>query len=116
MGLNSKLILIIDWDYTNSAVVKALSIDWGGSNFFASNASTSNATKHMIEIVNKNSLSSQLIFNTSDFGPASYSRDPYSANTANDVTIALKTKWNTTPGTAEVVTLVGYSIWHYPGS
>lgn len=114
MGLNSVLRIVLDWEYTNSVRQKTLVLDWGGLSASAPVVSTSSGMKSLTEIANKNSLSIQTIQAHNDYGPAT--RLPNrTQNTANDVVIDIRTKWDA-PVASETITLIGYSIWHYPGS
>ena len=54
--MNSKLVIITDWNFTNSASVKTLAMDWGGSNVSGPAYTTTAGVKLMIEIINANSL------------------------------------------------------------
>jgi len=103
-----------DWKYTNSTTVKTLAMDWNGVNISAPPATTTVRANYRIAIKNLNSLSSQSIFGHTTFGLAG--GDPVgSANTANDVVIDHRCRWSANV-TGENITLLGYSIWYYPGS
>jgi hypothetical protein len=115
MGLNSKLVIIPDWDTPSSTSTKYLSVDFGGQNISAPSATTSVMGKILIEIQNLNSLSSQKTMNGSSYGLSTNARLATSVDTSQDATIDFKVKWGTAVA-AETLTLLGYSIWHYPGN
>lgn len=114
MRANSKLVVVSDWDFTNSANVKWIATDWGGSNIAAPSYTTNASVKLMIEICNANSLSAQKIMNASTFATA-YTAAHTSAtkDTSGTVAIDFKVKWGANVA-SETITLVGYSVWHYP--
>lgn len=123
MNLNGELIVTQDWKVTQSTIVKHLSMDWGGQNVSAPTVSNTNVirTNYRLAIKNLNSLSSQSIFGHTSFGEA-WGNATAIINTANDVVIDHKCKWGTLAGvyvegvSGEQITLLGYSIWYYPGS
>lgn len=116
MNLNGEIIVTQDWKYTNSATVKSLALDWNGANVSGPSVTTSVRANYRIAIKNMNSLSSQNIFNNTTFGVSGLDVTG-AANTANDVTIDHKCKWSALLGVgAESITLLGYSIWIYPGT
>lgn len=115
MGANSKLVIVTDYDYTNSASTKTLAVDWGGSNISGPTFTTTGAVKIILEIINKNSRSSQIILNNNSYGTDTVAHLTASKDTASDVAIDFKVKWSAAALT-ETITLLGYSIWHYPGS
>jgi hypothetical protein len=114
MGMNSVLRITLDWSYTNSASTKVLAMDWGGVNISAPSATASSGMKSLVEIANKNSLSIQTIQNNNNYGAASRLGD-MTKDTSGDVLVDIKVRW-TTPAASEAITLIGYSIWHYPGN
>ena len=115
MGPNSVLRITLDWSYTNSASTKALATNWGGINISAPTATTSSGYKGLIEIANKNSLSIQTIQNNTNYGSASrVSPDP-TIDTSSDVSLDFRANWGAA-ASGETITLIGYSVWHYPGS
>jgi hypothetical protein len=71
--------------------------------------------KVMLEVQNLNSLSSQKTMNGSSYGVSANPRLSSSVNTANAVAIDFKVKWGAAVA-SETIGLLGYSIWHYPGS
>ncbi|SEK64137.1 hypothetical protein [Nitrosovibrio tenuis] len=115
MGLNSKLVIISDYDYTSSAVQKYPGVDWGGLNFAGPTVSASGGAKYLYEIANANSLAIQKILNSTSYGGTSGGHDTYAVDTTYDAAITFKCKW-AAPAASERITLLGYSIWHYPGS
>ncbi len=115
MGVNSKLVIIVDWNFTNSASAKTLAVDWGGSNVSGPAYTTAAGVKLMVEIINANSLVSQKVLNASTFSLAVPS--PHTSlfkDTAANVPIDIKVRWGANVA-SEFITLLGYSIWHYPG-
>lgn len=114
MGANSVLRITLDWSYTNSANAKILATDWGGGTISAPSAANSSAMKSLIEIANKNSLRIQTIQNNNNYGSASRLGDT-TRDTSGDVLIDIKVKWMAAVA-SETITLIGYSIWHYPGN
>ena len=69
----------------------------------------------MVEIINANSLVSQKVLNASTFSLAVPS--PHTSlfkDTAANVPIDIKVRWGANVA-SEFITLLGYSIWHYPG-
>jgi LDH2 family malate/lactate/ureidoglycolate dehydrogenase len=113
MNKNAKLVCVTDWAYTNSASVKTLSMDWDGQNISGVQATTSSSMKILIEIQNKNSLTSQTIHNSNTYGSAA--RVSKAANTAGNINIDLKCMWSAA-ALSETITLLGYSFWCYPGT
>lgn len=116
MGPNSRLEIITNWDYTSSASVKTLAMDWGGLNVSGPTYSTTASVALRVAIMNANSLTAQKILNGSTFAsPSGTAHISATSNTANDVAIDFKVKWGANVA-SESITLIGYSIWHYPGS
>jgi hypothetical protein len=115
MRPNSKLVIISDWDYPSSASVKSFAVDFGGQNVGQPSITTSTMLKLMTEIQNLNSLFSQKTMNGSSYGVSNSPRIVTSIDTSVAVTIDFKVKWSTA-AVSETLTLLGYSIWHYPGS
>jgi hypothetical protein len=114
MGTNSKLVIVSDWTYTSSASVKTLAMDWGGSNVSGPAYTTTAGAKLMMEIINTNSLTTQRILNASTFTATPSAHTATFKDTAADVAIDLKVRWSANIAN-ENITLLGYSIWHYPG-
>ncbi len=115
MGLSSKMVIVADWDCTSSASTKTFALDFGGANVSAPSATTSVAGKFLIEIQNLNSLSIQKTMNTVVYALTTNPRLSTTVNTAADVLIDFKCKWGASIA-SDSITLLGYSIWHYPGS
>lgn len=90
-------------------------MDWGGSNVSGPTFTTTAALKTIIEIINKNSLSSQIILNNNNYGTDTSAHLTASKDTSGAVVIDFKVKWSAATA-SETITLLGYSIWHYPGS
>jgi hypothetical protein len=114
MKPNSKLVIISDWDCPSSASVKTFAVDFGGQNVGQPSLTTSAMLKLMNEIQNLNSLFSQKTMNGSSYGATGNPRIATSVDTSVAVTIDFKVKWNMA-AVSETLTLLGYSIWHYPG-
>lgn len=115
MGPNSKLAIYSEWDVPSSATTKYCAIDFGGTNVGQPTMTSTQITlKLLTEIQNLNSLSSQKTANGSGPGSSANPRLSSSINTANDVVIDFRVKWGGA-ASAETVTLLSYSIWHYPG-
>jgi hypothetical protein len=69
----------------------------------------------MTEVQNLNSLFSQKTMNGSSYGVSNSPRIVTSIDTSVAVTIDFKVKWSAAV-VSETLTLLGYSIWHYPGT
>ena len=115
MGLNSKLVIIPDWDTPSSVSTKYLAVDIGGQNVSAPSVTTSVMGKILIETQALNSLVAQKTANGSSYGVTSNARLATSVDTTQDFNIDFKVKWGAAVS-AEIISLLGYSIWHYPGS
>lgn len=114
MGRNSKLVIISDWDCPSSASVKSFAVDFGGTNVGQPSLTTSVMLKLMLEVQNLNSISSQKTMNGSSYGASSNARLSSTVGTSAAVAIDFKVKW-ADAALSETLTLLGYSIWHYPG-
>lgn len=114
MGPNSKLVIISDWDCPLSPSVKSFAVDFGGQNVGQPSITTFAMLKLMTEIQNLNSLSSQKTMNGSSYGVSASARIATFVDTSTAIPIDFKVKWNTAT-ISETLTLLGYSIWHYPG-
>jgi hypothetical protein len=66
----------------------------------------------MLAIKNANSLVSQTALNSTAFG--SGAAITTAVDTTQDVTIDFRCNWSTNVA-SEQITLIGYSIWYYPG-
>lgn len=116
MGLNSKLVIITDWDFPNSASTKTLAVDFGGTNISAISLATGYVMgKILLEVQNLNSLSSQKTMNGSSYGVSGNARIASTIDTSKDVQIDFKGKWGAAVS-GESISIMGYSIYHYPGS
>lgn len=116
MGLNSKIVIIADWDVLTTGNTKTAAIDFGGSNISAIGLSgTITSLKALAEVQNMNSWLSQKTFNGSSYQVQAVDRIATSVDTSADVTIDFKCKWSANNAGVETITLLGYSIWHYPG-
>jgi hypothetical protein len=114
MGPNSVLRITLDWSYPSSASTKNLMADWGGVNISLGTATTGTGYKGLIEIANKNSLAIQAIQNNTTYGSASRVADQ-TLDTSQNVTLDFRCSWGAA-ASAETIILIGYSVWHYPGS
>jgi len=117
MGLNSKLVVITDWDCdaVSTARTKTLAVDFGGTNIQAPTTTTLITYKIMVEIQNLNSLTSQKTANSVTYVATANPRYATSIDTTINQNIDFKCKWDAALSGA-TITLLGYSIWHYPGS
>lgn len=117
MGLNSKLVIVTDWDVL-AANTKHLGVNFGGSNVGGafSVVTPTLSLKVLTEIQNLNSLASQSTLNSEKYERVGAARIATSINTADDVTIDFTGRWSANVGTSQTITLVSYSIYHYPGS
>lgn len=116
MGLSSKLVITPDWDNPSSPNIKYFAIDFGGASISAPSVTTTIMAKILIEVQNLNSLSSQKTMNGSSYGVSNNARLSSAVDTSQNVSIDFKVKWGAPTTTQETLTLLGYSIWHYPGS
>ena len=117
MGLNSKLEIVEDWDIPNSASTKTMGIDVGGSNVSALALGTGQVGfKGMHEFQNLNSLTSQKTANAISYALfATNARLATSIDTTVDFNVDFKCKWSAATSSESIV-LLGYSVWHFPGS
>ena len=115
MRPNSKLVIISDWDYPLSASVKSFAVDFGGQNVGQPSLTTAVMLKLLTEVQNLNSLFSQKTMNGSSYGVSNSPRIATSVDTSTAVAIDFKVKWSAA-AVSETLTLLGYSIWHYPGT
>lgn len=117
MGLNSKILITADWSFSQSTSTKYMSADFGSTSvsIITVNSASYPATKIMTDIMNMNSLSIQKTHNTHTYGVAAGPHLASAVPTADDAVIDFKCKWGAAIA-SETITLLGYSIWHYPGS
>lgn len=116
MGLNSRLLIETDWDMLTTGT-KSFGIDFGGTNMGgATNISgTVIGLDCRTAIKNLNSLTSQSALNSASYGTQTIVRATASIDTSAAVSIDFKAKWSAQQADAlQTITLVGYSIWHYP--
>ena len=114
MGLNSKLVIIPDWDVLPTAGTKTVAVDFGIASVSGITLSGVNQNvKPLIEIENLNSLLGQKVMNGSSYQLTNSPRLAISVDTSADVVITFKAKWSANIA-GETITLLGYSIWHYP--
>lgn len=120
MGPNSRLVITFDWDTPTATVrTKTLAVFFGGI-LVAAPTLDSDVNAHTnvfgtIEIKNLNSLASQKVWNGISYGTTSNPRVATTKDTSADVAIDFQCKWDANVA-SETITLLGYSIWHYPGS
>ena len=116
MNLNGELIITQDWKCNASALVKTLALNFGGISVSSPTVTDSNVqrTNYRIAIKNLNSTASQSIFGHITFGGA-YGNPTTSVDTTAAVTIDHTCKWSANV-VGEQITLIGYSVWYYPGS
>lgn len=117
MGLKSKLVIVSDWDVL-AANTKHLAVNFGGSNVGGAFTVVTPTTtlKVLTEVQNLDSLLSQSAFNSETHGRQAATRIATAIDTSADVVIDFTCRWTANVGTSQTITLVGYSIWHYPGS
>lgn len=118
MGLNSSVLIKLDWVHNATITRKFMSVDFGATNIAAvdiNNLNTYKGGKMVHEVLNLNSLVSQKTLNSSTYGAATNDYIPSAIDTSADVIISIKCKWGAQI-VGEAITLVGYSIWHQPGS
>lgn len=117
MGANSKLLITADWSFSPSTNTKYMSVDFGGTSVSIITVNNANypSTKIMTDIMNMNSLSIQKTHNTHTYGVAATAHLASAVPTVADAVIDFKCKWNAQVA-SESIALLGYSIWHYPGS
>ena len=116
MGLNSKLVIIPDWNFPNSVSVKYGAVDFGGQNISGLQLPSGAVEGEiLIGVKNLNSLTSQKTRNGSSYGVSINPRIATAVDTSQDVQIDFKVKWGAAVS-GETISLMGYSIYHYPGS
>lgn len=113
MNLNGKIVIEQDWSYTNSANTKNMRIDWGGNWMTAASATTTAQSWLVLAIKNANSLTSQIALNSTTYG--SGAALTAAVDTTQNVNIDFRCNWGANV-IGESITLLGYSIWYYPGS
>lgn len=118
MGRNSKLVIISDWDFPfpTTGSTKVCGIYINGATVGDPSVQTSASLKSLIEVVNQNSLTAQKVLNGNAYNVSSAQRLSPAINTAEDMVIDFKARWSAQQATTETITLIGYSIWHYPGT
>jgi hypothetical protein len=117
MGINSKLVLTVDYEYTSSANIKDFGIFWGADNFVGHSPTTTAGAQYKYEIQNYGSLAIQKTLNSGgNEGAVNSLHDTHTSDTTADVAITIKGKWRTSPIAGEFMAVTGYSLWHYPGS
>jgi len=114
MNYNGKIVIEQDWKYTNSSSNKTLRVDWGGEWITGPAVSTSARACFMLAIKNANSLRAQTILNSTYFSTSTLDTTA-SADTTQDVAIEFRCNWAANVA-SEQITLLGYSIWYYPGN
>jgi len=116
LGLNSKLVIVADYENSVSSNIKDIGVLWGGNAFVGYSPTTNASTKQIYEIMNANSLTTQKTLNNVSYSAIPGPHDTWNVDTTGDVSIDFRVKWRTSPIPSEFITVVGYSIWHYPGS
>lgn len=114
MGANGVLRITVDWSYNNSASSKILTINWGGSQISFSTVTTTSGAKYLVEVANANSSGTQAIQSHTTYGAATRLTDT-TEDTTQDVVIDFPARWGAAV-LSESITLIGYSIWLYPGN
>jgi hypothetical protein len=116
MGSNSKLVIIPEWDVMPTAGTKIAALDFGLASVSGIILSGANQNvKPLVEIENLNSLLGQKVLNGSTYQLTNSPRLAIGVDTSADVVITFKAKWGANV-VGETITLLGYSIWHYPSS
>lgn len=114
MNANGKIVIEQDWKHTNSASTKTLRVDWGGNWITGPTVTTTWNSAFMLAVKNTNSLSSQIMLNSTSYGSSSLDTTT-AVDTTQPVAIDFKCNWSTNVA-AEQIILRGYSVWYYPGS
>lgn len=116
MNLNGKLVMESSWRFPATTSTKQLRLDWGG--IWLAGPYFNNATFQTADlrysIKNTNSLSSQILLNNYTESPSTENITA-NVNTSNDVNIDWRCAWGANV-VGETITLLGYSIWYYPGN
>lgn len=114
MNYNGKIVIEYDWKYTNSASIKGLRIDWGGVWISGPSVSTSVNACFMLALKNANSLSSQILLDSTAYSTST--RDATaSADTTQDVAIDFRCNWGANVAGEQII-LRGFSVWYFPGN
>ena len=118
MGLNSKISVISEWEYSSSTNTKVMGLNFGATEIAAPSIATLGykSASLLTDIINLNSLASQKTSNAITYSLTNNARITTSINTANDSVLSFKCKWGAAGVAAETITLLGYSVWHYPGA
>jgi hypothetical protein len=118
MGPNSKLSIVSEWEYSSSTNTKIMGLNFGATEIGAPSIATNGykSASLLTDIINLNSLTSQKTSNAITFSLTNNARIATAINTANDSTVSFKCAWGAAGVASESITLLGYSIWHYPGS
>jgi hypothetical protein len=117
MGLNSKLTLIVDYEYTSSANIKDFDIMWGGTSFVGHSPTTTAGAQYKYEIQSYGSLAIQKTLNAGgNEGAVNSLHTTHTIDTTANVDIVIRSKWRTSPISGEFMSVTGYSLWHHPGS
>jgi len=110
IGENGMLRVTMLWSYTNSANSKTLRTKLGGTSFFTSQPTTTVAARVVLELRNRNSLTSQVSFNattTLALGTSGAANATYSIDLSVDQTLQITAQL---AATGEVITLEGYTV------
>jgi hypothetical protein len=119
MNLNGELVIVSSWDAAPSGATttKSINLMWGGVSIgvptFA--GTTQQSIEVMTRIKNANSLTTQRIHNTSNFGVASTVHLTKNSDTAGAVAFLTQGKFSV-QAAAETLVMVGLSCWYYPGA
>lgn len=117
MGPNGRLRITTIWSYTNSANTKTMKVRFGGTGgtqYLSTGQTTTASMRHMVEIANRNSVSSQVggpssssSFATAGGNPVTSARD---TTAAQDIVISGQKALS-----SETLTLESYLIELIPG-
>lgn len=118
MGINSRLLIEAHWDHSSPTGTKTYAYTLGGTNFASPGYTTQGSVWNVFDIFNTGSLTSQKYLNsTPQYGlSATAVHSTLSINTANNMTLLISCKWSGATPNTETITLLGYSVWHYPGN
>lgn len=119
MNLNGELVIVTSWDATptSATTTKSINLLWGGSSIGVPTfqGTTQQSIEIMTRIKNANSLTTQRIHNTSNFGVASTVHLTKNSDTAQNVAFLTQGKFSV-QASGETLVMVGISCWYYPGN
>lgn len=110
---NGKLWIEASWDLTSSVSTKTVAIDFGGITIATAPLTTTPSYTLFRAVQYLNSLNSQHCLNVNGYGGGTATS--MTKDTSLDVEIVFKCRWSANVA-SENITLLGYSVWYYPGS